>query len=188
VFVVHAIVAMLVAAALLASAGAKLTRQEAVVMPLTGIGVPLDWFRQLAAVEIAGAIGLLAGLFVPAIGIAAAIGVILHFRGAVSFHVRADDTALARPVVIGLLGVAASSSRPSESRGPTPGCRAVATLREPPWPRATLMRLRCPGRLTVPRWRRSSMCSSCSWWCWSSWSARWWSWAESSPWSAAPWW
>jgi hypothetical protein len=37
-------------------------------MPLTGIGVPLDWFRQLAAVEIAGAIGLLAGLFVPAIG------------------------------------------------------------------------------------------------------------------------
>ena len=72
-------------------------------MPLTGIGVPLDWFPQLAAVEIAGAIGLLAGLFVPAIGIAA-IGVILHFRGAVSFHVRADDTALARPVVIGLLG------------------------------------------------------------------------------------
>lgn len=63
-FVVYKIVAVLVAAAVLASAGAKLTRQEAVVMPLTGIGVPLDWFPQLAAVEIAGAIGLLAGLFV----------------------------------------------------------------------------------------------------------------------------
>jgi hypothetical protein len=96
---------VLVAAALLASAGAKLTCQEAVVVPLTGIGVPLDWFRQPAAVEIAGAIGLLAGLFVPAIGLAAAIGVILHFIGAVSFHVRAHDTALARPVVIGLLAV-----------------------------------------------------------------------------------
>jgi hypothetical protein len=88
VFVVYAIVAVLVAAALLASAGAKLTRQEAVVMPLTGIGVPLDWFPQPAAVEIAGATGLLAGLFVPAIGIAAAIGVILHFIGTVRFHVR----------------------------------------------------------------------------------------------------
>ena len=79
-FVVHAIAAVLVAAALLASAGARLTHQDAVVMPLTGIGVPLDWFPQLVAAEIAGAIGLLAGLFVPAIGIAAAIGVILHFR------------------------------------------------------------------------------------------------------------
>jgi hypothetical protein len=68
VFVVFAIVAVLVAAALLALAGAKLTRQEVVVMPLTGIGVPLDWFPQLAAVAIACAIGLLAGLFVPAIG------------------------------------------------------------------------------------------------------------------------
>jgi hypothetical protein len=88
-------------------AGAKLTRQEQVVTTLTGIGVPLEWFPQLAAVEIAGAIGLLAGLFVPAIGVAAAIGVILYYIGAVSFHVRAHDTALAPPVVIGLLGVAA---------------------------------------------------------------------------------
>jgi len=45
-------------------------------------------------------------VFVPAIGVAAAIGVILYFIGAVSFHVRADDTALVPPVVIGLLGVA----------------------------------------------------------------------------------
>jgi hypothetical protein len=93
--------------------------------------VPLDWFRQPAAVVIAGAIGLLAGLFVPVIGIAAAIGVILHFIGAVSFHVCAHDTALARPVVIGLLGVATSSSgsRPSETRGTdarTPDSRSPA--------------------------------------------------------------
>jgi hypothetical protein len=31
-------------------------------MPLNGIGVPLDWFPQLAAVEVAGATGLLAGV------------------------------------------------------------------------------------------------------------------------------
>ena len=69
--------------------------------------MPLEWFPQLAAVEIAGAIGLLAGLFVPAIGVAAAIGVILYYIHAVSFHVRAHDTALVPPVVIGLLGVGA---------------------------------------------------------------------------------
>jgi DoxX-like family len=50
---------------------------------------------------------LLVGLWVPAIGVAAAIGVILYFIGAVSFHVRAHDTGLVPPVVIGLLGVAA---------------------------------------------------------------------------------
>ncbi len=106
-FVVYAVVAVLVAAVLLASAGAKLTRQEAVVTPLTGIGVPLEWFPRLAALEIAGAIGLVVGLWVPAIGVAAAIGVILYFIGAVGFHLRAHDKALAPPVVIGLLGVAA---------------------------------------------------------------------------------
>jgi uncharacterized membrane protein len=57
VFVVYAVVAVLVAAVLLASAGAKRTRQEAVVTSLTGIVVPLEWFPQVAALEIAGTIG-----------------------------------------------------------------------------------------------------------------------------------
>jgi DoxX-like family len=108
VFVAYAIVAVLLAAVLLASAGAKLTRQEAVVTGLTGIGVPLEWFPRLAALEIAAAIGLVVGLWVPAIGVAAAIGVVLYFIGAVRFHVRARDTkGLPPPVVIGLLGVVA---------------------------------------------------------------------------------
>jgi hypothetical protein len=38
--------------------------------------------------------------------VAAAIAVILYFIGAVTFHVRAHDTALAPPVVIGLQGMA----------------------------------------------------------------------------------
>lgn len=106
-FVAYTVVAVLLAMILLASAAAKLTRQEQVVTSLPAVGVPLDWFPWLAALESAGAIGLVVGLFVPAIGVAAAIGVILYFIVAVTFHVRAHDTALAPPVVIGLLGVAA---------------------------------------------------------------------------------
>jgi uncharacterized membrane protein YphA (DoxX/SURF4 family) len=108
VFVAYAIVAVLLAVILLGSAAAKLTRYEQVVTTLTGVGVPIEWFPRLASLEIAAAIGLVVGLFVPAVGVAAAIGVILYFIGAVRFHVRAHDTkGLPPPVVIGLLGVAA---------------------------------------------------------------------------------
>jgi len=108
VFVAYAIVAVLLAAILLGSAAAKLTGNDQVVTGLTSIAVPLEWFPRLASLEIAGAVGLVVGLFVPAIGVAAAIGIILYFIGAVRFHVVAHDTkGLPTPVVIGLLGVAA---------------------------------------------------------------------------------
>lgn len=106
-FVVCAIVSIVLAAMLLASAGAKLTKAEQVVTGLGGIGVPLAWFPRLAAAEAAGAIGLVVGLAVPAIGIAAGIGVICYFVGALVFHVRAGDRNIAPPLVLLLLAVAA---------------------------------------------------------------------------------
>lgn len=45
-------------------------------------GVPVSWWHWLAAAKAAGAIGLLVGLAVPAVGVAAAIGLILYFTGA----------------------------------------------------------------------------------------------------------
>ncbi|MEU9715460.1 DoxX family protein [Streptomyces sp. NPDC047976] len=59
-------------------AGARFT-----VEPLAQYGVPRGWWNLLATAKIAGALGLLAGFFVPAVGIAAAVGLVLYFTGAV---------------------------------------------------------------------------------------------------------
>jgi hypothetical protein len=52
-------------------------------------GVPLSWVSRLGAIKAAGAAGLLVGLAVPAIGIAAAIGLVLYYLGAVTTVIRA---------------------------------------------------------------------------------------------------
>ena len=98
--VAYAVVAIALAAALVMSATAKLTRQPRIVEAIAGLGVPVSRFPPLAATEIAGAVGLVVGLWVAAVGIAAGIGVVLYFVGAVTFHVRANDRELAAPVVL----------------------------------------------------------------------------------------
>ncbi|MCX5376930.1 DoxX family protein [Streptomyces sp. NBC_00091] len=65
-------------------AGAKFTLE-----PLAQYGVPRGWWNWLGAAKVAGAVGLLAGFLVPAIGIAAAIGLVLYFTGAVITVLRA---------------------------------------------------------------------------------------------------
>ena len=90
-FIAYAIVGVLLALMLLASAAAKLTRNKAVVDGLTGIGVPLTMFPFLASCEIAGAAGLLVGLWWAPLGIAAAIGLVVYFIGAVGAHLRKSD-------------------------------------------------------------------------------------------------
>jgi hypothetical protein len=54
------------------------------------VHVPRSWLPMLGTLKLAGAIGLLVGLVgPPAVGIAAAIGLVLFFIGAVIAHVRA---------------------------------------------------------------------------------------------------
>jgi DoxX-like family len=54
------------------------------------VHVPRSWLPTLGALKVAGAIGLLVGLVgLPAVGIAAATGLVLYFIGAVIAHVRA---------------------------------------------------------------------------------------------------
>ena len=91
-FIAYVVVAALLAALLALSAHGKLTRNEKQVTGLTGIGVPLSWFPLLATAELAGAAGLLVGIFYRPLGIAAAIGVVLYFVGAIAAHLRAKDT------------------------------------------------------------------------------------------------
>jgi len=56
----------------------------------SAVGVPRSWVPLLAILKAAGAAGLLVGLLVmPAIGTAAAIGLVAFFVGAVIAHMRA---------------------------------------------------------------------------------------------------
>lgn len=85
------VVGVLLSLLLLASASAKLTHQKRIVDGLGSVGVPLSMLPFLASCEIAGAAGLLVGFWYAPLGIAAAIGVVLYFIGAVGVHLRKRD-------------------------------------------------------------------------------------------------
>jgi hypothetical protein len=106
-FIAYAVVAVLLALALGASATLTFARHEALTSGLVKLGVPDSWLPRLAAVKTAGAVGLLVGLAVPLIGSAAAVGVVLYFIGAVITHVRVKDFDIAAPVILTLLPAAA---------------------------------------------------------------------------------
>lgn len=92
-FIATVVISLFLAVALTFSAVGKLTKNPKVIPIMEQVGVPADRIPWLAYVEILGAIGLVVGLFVWPIGVAAAIGVILYFAGAVIAHVRVKDTA-----------------------------------------------------------------------------------------------
>ncbi|WP_328391921.1 DoxX family protein [Nocardia sp. NBC_00416] len=80
-------------AAIVANAGialADFARAKFVLANSAEVGVPPSWVPWLATMKLAGAIGLLLGLLgVQVIGIAAAIGLVLFYTGALITHVRA---------------------------------------------------------------------------------------------------
>ena len=55
------------------------------------MGVPLKYLPLLAACEFAGALGLVLGIWWRFIGIAAGIGLVLYFVGAIVSHLRVGD-------------------------------------------------------------------------------------------------
>lgn len=71
------------------SAGALWLQVPFVARPLTDYGVPRSWWPWLATAKGAGALGLVAGLFVPVVGVAAGVGLVLYFTGAVITVLRA---------------------------------------------------------------------------------------------------
>lgn len=106
-YLAYLIVSIVLALMLVASAWAKLTRDDRVTTGITGLGVSLRWFPYLAACEVAGAAGLLIGMAFAPLGIVAAIGVILYFVGALFFHLRAHDKAVVPPLLLLALAVVA---------------------------------------------------------------------------------
>ena len=69
--------------------------------------VPDSWITMLGLLKAAGALGLLAGIAVPLIGTAAAVGLVLFFVGAIITHLRAGDYSFGLAVVFLLLAIAA---------------------------------------------------------------------------------
>jgi hypothetical protein len=71
------------------SAASVFLEAEWTVKPLADYGVPRPWWPWLGVAKAAGAVGLLAGLFVPVVGALAAAGLVLYFLGAVVTVLRA---------------------------------------------------------------------------------------------------
>jgi hypothetical protein len=102
-----AVLSILLAGILAFSAVRKLSHREEIVRTYTRVGVPADKLDSLAYILLAGAAGLIAGLFWAPIGVAAAIGIACYFLLAIAAHIRADDAEhLPTPVVIELIAAA----------------------------------------------------------------------------------
>jgi hypothetical protein len=73
------------------SATCDLVRYDQVAVGMARAGVPESWMTTLGALKMAGALGVLVGIVVPLLGVAAAAGLALFFVGAILTHLRARD-------------------------------------------------------------------------------------------------
>jgi hypothetical protein len=86
----HLVITCLAIVMIASAAIGALVHADFVAKPATEVGVTRSQLPLLGALKLAGAIGLLLGLLgVPYIGVAAAIGLVVYFIGAVVAHVRA---------------------------------------------------------------------------------------------------
>lgn len=90
-FAATIVISVLLAVLLVLSAFIKLTRRQPFVQGYLRVGVPEDKLRYLAMILLAGAAGLIIGLWWPPVGIAAAAGLLCYFAAAVTAHLRASD-------------------------------------------------------------------------------------------------
>jgi uncharacterized membrane protein YphA (DoxX/SURF4 family) len=112
-FIAYIVVAILMALTMGISASGKFMQIPGAVHTIHEVvGVPLSLFPLLAALEIAGGIGLVVGIFRPKIGVAAGIGLVLYFTSAMAAHAIVRDFAgLKAPIVPFVLSIAALTLR-----------------------------------------------------------------------------
>jgi DoxX-like family len=70
------------------------------------VRVPRSWMLPLGTLLGAGAFGLVAGFVIPALGAAAAAGLVLYFIGAITAHLRVGDVHLGPPAAFLTLAAA----------------------------------------------------------------------------------
>jgi hypothetical protein len=106
--VATAAVSLPLAALLVLTALRKLGHRPEVVATYTRVGVPEEKLNLLATLLLAGAAGLVVGLFWRPAGIAAAAALVAYFVLAVGAHLRAHDGGnAAMPALYLLLAIAA---------------------------------------------------------------------------------
>jgi len=89
------------------AAGLDFAGAESVKAVADRVHVSRRWMVPLGTLLAGGAVGLVAGFAVPALGTAAAIGLVLYFICAVTAHVRARDRQMGGAVFFLLLAAAA---------------------------------------------------------------------------------
>jgi len=112
VFIATIVLSVLVGAAVLGSGAAKLAAAKQSIAIRDRLGVTPGLWRGIGILEVAAAAGLAAGLAVPVLGLAAAVGLVLLLIGAIATHARAHDLSNAVPAVgLLLLTIAAAITR-----------------------------------------------------------------------------
>ena len=106
-FTAYIVVTVLAAAANAFSATLDFIRFKQILINMARVGVPESWITILGILKAAGALGLLIGIGVPLIGIAAGVGLVLFFVAAIITHLRARDYSFGLAVIFLLLAVAA---------------------------------------------------------------------------------
>lgn len=93
-FAAYAAVTVVAAIACACAAVLSFTHNKSVVETAERLRVPVSWQVPLGFLLAAGSLGLAAGFAVPALGTAAACGLVLYFLSAAGAHIRARDTRL----------------------------------------------------------------------------------------------
>ena len=107
-FIGYVAAAVVAAAMNVWAASLDFRRAEMAVANAARIEVPPSWLLPLGALKFAGAVGLIAGIAVPLIGVAAAVGLVLFFACAIFAHLRVGwYSTLAFPIAFLLVAVAA---------------------------------------------------------------------------------
>ncbi|MEU3855708.1 DoxX family protein [Streptomyces sp. NPDC029554] len=110
-FIITLAVTILFALTLFFSAHGKLVHDPQQMKTLEHVGFPAQKIPLLAAAEIAGAAGILIGLAWPPLGVAAAVGLIAYFTGAVASHLRVRDWQILPSAVFLLVAAATLALR-----------------------------------------------------------------------------
>jgi uncharacterized membrane protein YphA (DoxX/SURF4 family) len=100
------ILSIVLGLAMLASGLMKLIRAPRIVSLMAAVHVTPPQLTVLGALQVASTIGLIAGIWFPPLAIAASIGLVLYFTGAIVAHVRAGDPAMQGAIMFLLLAIA----------------------------------------------------------------------------------
>jgi uncharacterized membrane protein YphA (DoxX/SURF4 family) len=94
------VLSALLAVAFLGSGALKLVGAKQSLQMRDQLHVGAQLWRVVGALEVAGALGLAAGLVVPVLGLAAAVGLALLMVGGIAAHARAQDIRNAGPAAL----------------------------------------------------------------------------------------